>query len=442
MNILIISDWGGGLALSLRFQKEGHKVRMWIQDDKYKSVGDGLIDKVDDYFSSLKWADFILIDDGGFGKLSQELRAEGYTVWGGTEKSDEWESNRSEGQSLFKKYGLTVLPHMEFHDADQAIEFIRANPGRFVVKPNGKIQDEKSLTYVGQKEDGSDLIATLEHYKTYGAKIESFELQKHISGVEVGVSGFFNGHDFIEPIEVSFEHKKLMVGNIGPSTGEMGTSMYWTDKKSTLYQETIEKVIPALKAEGYVGYFDINCIATETEIYPLEPTCRFGYPTIQLKMETIKGDLGELMFEVASGVQKNFSVSNKISVCVCAVMPPFPFETEEIFRKYSEDALITLPSDMDGIYLMGVKKEDDQYLQTLRDGSICIISGSGSTIEQAQSQAYTRMKQVTAPNLMYRTDIGSGFDSDTFRLMDWGWVDPSELEAKSKRLQPSAKAQV
>jgi len=36
--------------------------------------------------------------------------------------------------------------------------------------------------------------------------------------VEVAVGDFFNGTEFIEPINVNFEHKKLFPGNLGPST--------------------------------------------------------------------------------------------------------------------------------------------------------------------------------------------------------------------------------
>ena len=422
MNILILSEWGGGLAMGLRFKSEGHKVRMWIKDPKYAKVGDGLLDKIDDYKGSLGWADFIVADDAGFGKITEELRAKGHTVWGGTKLTDEWESERVAGQELFKKAGLTIAGHMEFSNADEAIRFVQQHPGRYVVKPDGKVQDEKSLTYVGESEDGSDLIATLEHYKKWGSKISSFEIQKHIDGVEVACSGFFNGHDFVEPIEISFEHKKLMVGDIGPNTGEMGTSMYWTDKNSRLYKETIDKVVPFLRKEGYVGYFDINCIATENELYPLEPTCRFGYPTIMLKMETIQGNLGEQFYEIACGVDIKLSVSNKISVCVCVVMPPFPFKAPEVFQKYSADALVQLPKDLSGIYLMGVRLEEGKLLQTLDDGSVCVCSGGGRSIEEARAKAYHQVDQVLVPNKMYRTDIGAKWYSEISQLASWNWL--------------------
>jgi phosphoribosylamine--glycine ligase len=57
-------------------------------------------------------------------------------------------------------------------------------------------------------------------------RIKEFQLQRRIMGVEVVAGAFFNGKDFIHPICVNFEHKKLFPGDIGPSTGEMGTSMW------------------------------------------------------------------------------------------------------------------------------------------------------------------------------------------------------------------------
>ena len=66
-----------------------------------------------------------------------------------------------------------------------------------------------------------------------------------------------NGKNFIYPINVNFEHKKLFPGDIGPSTGEMGTSMFWTGANQ-LFNQTLLKMEPVLALEGYVGYIDVN----------------------------------------------------------------------------------------------------------------------------------------------------------------------------------------
>ena len=59
--------------------------------------------------------------------------------------------------------------------------------------------------------------------------------------MEVAVGAFFNGKEFIYPLNVNFEHKKLFPGNIGPSTGEMGTAMFWSGPNK-LFNSTLKKM--------------------------------------------------------------------------------------------------------------------------------------------------------------------------------------------------------
>ena len=43
------------------------------------------------------------------------------------------------------------------------------------------------------------------------------------------------------PVCVNFEHKKLFPGDIGPPTGEMGTSMFWSEP-NRLFNATLKKM--------------------------------------------------------------------------------------------------------------------------------------------------------------------------------------------------------
>ena len=45
---------------------------------------------------------------------------------------------------------------------------------------------------------------------------------------------------------------------------------------------------------------------------------------------------------------------------------------------------------------------------------------SGTDDEAAQSQVYSRIKNVMIPNMYYRTDIGDRWDEDSDRLHNWG----------------------
>lgn len=424
MKILIISGWGGGTALGDRLVREGHQVKMYIKPHKGEAshVGDGFIEKVKSIEEARAWADFFIFDDGQLGKISEALKKDKKIVWGGSDWSDEIELDRGKGQKTLKEIGMTVSPSHEFSNLDQGIAFVQAHPGRYVVKPSGPVQDEKALTYCGKEEDGSDLIVTLQQYKEkWSGKITKFELQEFQEGIEVGISGFFTGKEFVDPIEISFEHKKLMPGNIGPASGEMGTSMVWMGKRK-IYRESIGRMVKLLAQNNYTGYIDINCIATEKILYPLEFTTRFGYPTIHLKMETIKGNMGQWMYKVAKGERVNFPISAPYSICVVVATPPYPFDAPDLFKKYGEgQQVIFSAKDKQGIWPGEIVREKGEWFISGSGGFSVICTGSGKSIEECQKMAYKRVESFTIPNSFWRNDIGAKTEEQLKTLNRWGW---------------------
>jgi phosphoribosylamine--glycine ligase len=276
---LFVSDIGCIGDLATQVKSEGNHVRYCIQDKHERNVSDGFVDKVDDWEKHVDWADVIVFDDIGFGSIAEKLRKEGKAVVGGTPQSDKLEFDRDWAQEELKNAGINTLPCWDFSSFDEAIKFVRSNPGRYVVKPNGKAQNDKVLSFVGEEEDGLDVVNILERYKEgWGGKIRRFQLQKYVSGVEVAIGAFFNGKEFILPVCINFEHKRMFNDEIGPSTGEMGTAMFWTGP-NMLYNETLKKFEKRLSEIGFIGYFDINCIVNARGIYPLEITPRFGSGT-------------------------------------------------------------------------------------------------------------------------------------------------------------------
>jgi len=223
-NFLFISLEALITDIAWQVLKEGHNVKYYIHDPGQKEIGDGFVEKTDDWGKEVSWADVIIFDDVlGEGAKAKKLRDEGKFVVGGTPYSDKLEDDRAFGQEELKKAGVPIIPQENFTSFDTAIDFVQKNPGKYVIKPSGEAQNQKQLLFVGQEDDGRDVIQILEHYKRiWSNRIKEFQLQKKISGVEVAVGAFFDGTEFIYPINVNFEHKKLFNGNIGPSTGEMG----------------------------------------------------------------------------------------------------------------------------------------------------------------------------------------------------------------------------
>jgi phosphoribosylamine--glycine ligase len=317
---------------------------------------------------------------------------------------------------------VNIIPYGEFVSFDDAVDHVTQNPGRYVIKPSGEAQNVKQRLFVGEEDDGQDIILMLEAYKkALSDEIKVFQLQRRVSGVEVAEGGFFNGKTFIYPINVNFEHKKLCPGDIGPSTGEMGTSMFWTGPNQ-LFNQTLLKMEPVLASEGYVGYIDVNCIVNNHGIYPLEFTSRFGYPTISIQQAGMLTPIGQFFLDLADGNDPKLKTRSGFQIGVRIVVPPFPFDDDETFDSFSKDSVIVFKKPpQDEIHIEDVKQ--------VRPMASCGNLRSnpdrhrhGADHAAGAIAGLSRIKNVLIPNMYYRTDIGDRWVEDTDRLHTWGYL--------------------
>jgi phosphoribosylamine--glycine ligase len=275
---------------------------------------------------------------------------------------------------------------------------------------------------LGQEEDGKDLIEILEqNKKSWAKKIKRLQLQKRALGVEVAVGTFFNGKDFIYPVNINFEHKKLFPGDIGPYTGEMGTLMYWSPPNE-IFKSTLLKIKEELIKSGYIGYIDINCIANARGIYPLEFTSRFGYPTISIQSEGITEEWGNFLYNLAKGENTEIKIKKGFQIGVVVVVPPFPYDDKNEAFIYKDLSILFKKPNLEGIHLGDVKIINDTWSVAGDSGYVLVITGSGITVDEARRQAYSRLNNILLQNMYYRTDIGLGWLRDSDRLQTWGYL--------------------
>jgi len=405
--------------------KEGHDVRLAISNAEEQEIAEGFVPKSADWRTDVDWADVVVFDDVlGHGTLADELRRAGKLVVGGTPYTDKLEDDRAFGQEELRAAGVPIIQQANFTSFDDALAYVSANPNRYVIKPSGEAQNYKRLLFVGEEEDGRDVLQVLEDYKkAWSARIREFQLQRRITGVEVATGAFFNGQEFVPPVCVNFEHKKLFPGDIGPSTGEMGTAMFWSEPNK-IFNATLKKMEPRLAEQRYVGYIDINCIVNNNGIYPLEFTARFGYPTISIQQEGLLTPLGEMFYKLAEGSISRLRARNGFQVGVRIVVPPFPFNDQETFDNSSKDAVILFKTpSREGVHIEDVKTVNGEWLVTGTSGVVLIVCGAGSSMKQAQRQAYNRVRNVMIPNMYYREDIGDRWlEEDSDRLHSWGYL--------------------
>jgi len=432
-NFLFVSADAALIAdLAWQIREEGHGVRYYVAAESDSEIGDGFVEKTEDWRGDLDWADVVIFDDiwvgdsVGTGELAEELRADGHAVVGGTPNTDRLEEDRGYAMDVLEQNGVETVEHHVFENFGAGIRHVEEHPAPYVIKPLGEVQNVKRLLYVGNESDGSDVIEVLRAYETaWGHRMKGFQLQRKVEGVEVAICGFFDGDGFADAVNFNFEHKKLFPGNVGPSTGEMGTSTFWAGR-NRLFEATLGRLEDWLAAEGYVGSIDLNCIVNASGVYPLEFTPRFGYPTITLQEETIESSTAAFFYDLAHGNDPSPEVHPGYGIAVRVVLPPFPFDDEKIYDENSRNAAVVFRTDSrEGIHIEDAKRVDGQWRAAGESGMPIVVTGTGETMGEAREQAYDRIDDVLMPNMYYRDDIGERWiDGDGDRLQAWGYLGP------------------
>jgi phosphoribosylamine--glycine ligase len=432
MRVLFVSGELIAGDVAYRLKEEGCEVKLFCDDPSRHDCFDGMLEKTKDWKAELDWVGkdgLIVFDDVGYGWEQDELRKQGFVVFGGSAGGDRLEKDREFCQRIFKDVGMEIEEIKDFHDPEEAIKYIEKNPAKWVVKQNSH---DGALAYVGCMDDGRDVISVIHSYGKFNTNkaLEKISLQKKVDGVEIAIGRFFNGQDWAGPICVNFEHKPFLNENLGPLTAEMGTLAWYDDNENNkLFQQTLAKMKSYLVEAGHIGYFDINTIVNENKITPLEATARFGSPTNHLQSEIHKTNWQEILSKTARGEKFELQHQDGISLVVSIAIPPFPYKPSLNDNSYYlKDVSILFKEEPTSeewarIHFEEVAKKGDQYFVAGNNGYILFITGTGRDASAARRQAYDLVKKIVIPKTMYRTDIGLKFiENDQGLLKKWGWL--------------------
>ena len=434
MRVLGIGDYNDFGSLYLRLAAEGHDVRVHIAEEGSRDVLAGMVELANDWEVELPWVreagpdGLILFEDAGRGELQDHLRRDGYHVVGGSALGDQLEQNRVLGQMTLRDIGLHTKPMLPFADFTEAINYITAHPDRYVLKFNGS-EMPADANYVGSREDGVDVIAAMRrHQRTWEEDYDdppTFTLMDHVKGIETGLGAFFNGREFVGPVNLDWEHKRLFPGDLGELTGEMGTVVTYRGGDK-LFAATLAPLADLLREARHVGYVNLNTIINNEGIWPLEFTCRFGYPGFAILSALFAEPCGTILQRIGAGSSIPIVTHDGYAVGVVLTVPPFPYHHG--YDELSKGMPICLPEDLTGeerahLHFGEVALDGEQLVTAGQVGYVMVVTGRGATIGDAQHAAYALAAKVALPNVRYRNDIGTALRTTGLaELTRLGWL--------------------
>ena len=431
MRVLGIGQGADLGDLYLRLAALGHEVRVHLADPDAGDVFDGMLEKRADWRAELPWVredpkGLVVFESTGWGSEQDVLRKDGVRVIGGSALGDRLEHDRAYGQNVLSDLGLPTARSHEVEGFEAAIAFVSRDPARYVLKFSGS-GFASTRSYVGVLDDAKDLLAVLrlQQRRWRHAETPRLVLMDHLSGVEVGVGAFFDGERFLGPPNLDWEHKRFFPGDLGELTGEMGTVVTYRGADK-LFHHTLGRVAPLLRDSRYVGYINLNLIVNDEGAWPLEFTCRFGYPGFAI-LSALYDEAWDVTLERMVGkVDGPMKTHDGYAVGVVLTVPPFPYV--DGYERLSKGMAIYLtgdmtPEDRAALHFSEVRLDGDQLVTAGQIGSIMVVTGRGETVKAARELALARARKVVLPNVRYRTDIGAKLEAeDRATLVRLGWM--------------------
>lgn len=425
MKIILNSYTGIGTWFTLRLGEEGHSVDYYQMDKNRLNVLRGLAPSPLTAKPDYSKYDLSIFDLTGKEKLAEESLKTTPTI-GDSNLATQLEDDRLFGIQIMEQCGINVPPYEVFQDVESAAAFVRKEKKRYVFKPFGGQDQKANTTYVSRGwKDLLDYMSKLGE----DTKGVSFLLQEFVDqGTEISTEAYFNGEEFFA-INHTLEEKKFMNGNIGPATGCAGNLVWFCaeGRASKTFSEGLEKLGEFLASQSYRGMVDLNSIVTESKLYGLEWTPRFGYDASATLFSLIrKGDLGNFLYAIAAGerVPSDIFKEEWFAASVRVSVPPYPCEEEGLHREGIPISGIT-EENMHKFYLWDCM-EDGGELVTCGEGYgvVCCPIAKGITNNAAFYNVKQLIKELKIPDMQYRTDLHE-YCNARYNILDkQSWLRP------------------
>ncbi len=333
------------------------------------------------------------------------LAAAGIPAFGPKKAAAIIEGSKVFSKNLMKKYGIPTAAYEVFSDAAAALEYLKTSDFPTVIKADG-LALGKGVIIAADYAEAEAAVRSVMEDKMFGDSGLSIVIEEFLTGVEVSVLAFTDGHTLV-PMVSSMDHKRALDNDQGLNTGGMGTiapNPYYTkDVAAQCMDEIFLPTIRAMKAEGreFRGCLYFGLMLTPKGPRVIEYNCRFGDPEAQVVLPLLESDLLTVMRACTDGTLKDTEVifSNGAACCIVVASGGYP-------GKYKSGCEITVDEDFAAtLYAAGIRAEGDRLLTA--GGRVLGVVCVAETLKQAVDKAYGQVDKVHFEGAYYRHDIGA-----------------------------------
>ncbi len=328
-------------------------------------------------------------------------------IFGPTKQAAQLESSKIWAKDFMKRNVIPTAKYEIFGDAKKAEEYVNSIGNEVVIKADG-LAAGKGVIVCNSKEEAISAIETFLVKKIFGDAGNRIVIEERIDGVEASFISLSDGNSVI-PMATSQDHKRIYDCDKGPNTGGMGayspTPVIDEHLSQKIQKNIINKTLEGMKKEGisFKGFLYAGIMIKNDEPYVLEFNVRMGDPECQPIMMRMNSDLYEYLnasSEQTLSKLPPISWTSESAVCVILASKGYP----EAYPKNEEIIGLDLTKDEVFVFHAGTKKEDGKFLTN--GGRVLGVTALGDSLENAITNAYSAVNNISWPNKYCRKDIG------------------------------------
>jgi phosphoribosylamine--glycine ligase len=334
------------------------------------------------------------------------FRARGLRIVGPDRKAAQLEGSKAYAKAFMAKYNLPTAAYGVFHEAQAALDYVRAHGAPIVIKADGLAACKGVVVATTLAEAEAAVTACFDG--AFGDAGKTVLVEECLVGEEASILALTDGKTFV-PLASSQDHKRVGDGDTGPNTGGMGayspapvvTEALW----DIIRRDILARFVDGCRQEGldYRGVIYAGIMVTAQGPKLLEFNVRFGDPETQAVLMRLDSDLAEALVATADGHldQIRLSWSNDPAVCVVMASEGYP----GTYAKGREIAGLDAAAASGAVVFHASTARTAAGRIATQGGRVLGVTARGPTLRAAVDKAYQAVHCITWDGARFRRDI-------------------------------------
>jgi phosphoribosylamine---glycine ligase len=341
--------------------------------------------------------------------LADFLEAEKIPVFGPRKAAARLEGSKEFAKEFMVKYNIPTADYAVFSsdDFDDALTFVQSKDSYPIVLKADGLAAGKGVFICDDEDEVKKRLLEMKASASLSKAASRVVVEEFMEGEEASVFVISDGHTS-HILHNAQDHKRIGEGDTGLNTGGMGAyspaPVMTEEMLEQVKNEIIEPTITGMQLEeaAYQGVLYIGLMITENGPKVVEYNCRFGDPECQVILPSLENDLLDLMVATTEQRLDDFKIQldEQYRCCVVIASNGYP-------GSYEKGKVISGLLDLDEnaiLFHAGTRSENGKIVTA--GGRVLNVVGSGKTLKEAISHAYSNVSKVTFEDCYYRTDIG------------------------------------